>query len=526
VVYHPNIHRASRPETFSAGFDLSWLLIIVLAVWACYYMVKGDHRRLLILSLLGVGLFDLELGVLFASLAAFLFGVYGLGDYRGVLDAFMWVVSLANGLAVLHYAVLVPVWGGSFLEGFALLQLRIHYVLAHLSPLLVLPFLYFWVLKPLIRTGFRLPELGVGRSGFSRVNVLMVVFSLYLSLVAAIYPYFELVNPDGVGVGVDIPFYVRSVNGIVEGESSVVEVAGGSKIFFYIFYFFFMWVSGLSVDAAVRFLPLMLNPLLVASLCFFAWEVFGNGDVAAWSGFFIATGLNMTVGMFAYFLSNSLGLVLAFSSLGFLFRYLKQRAVSLFWVSSVLGALLVFTHPWTMDQYIFSLVPLIFLLWWGKPEGFMDRILGLTYYIVVIFLAEMVKILVFGGLGGSSATRTAVRHLTELAGFWASSFFSFHYLYGGYMSNCLLFVLAFIGVLLMRADDVSKHYLLSMLFFSSLVFFLSDETTKSRLLYNIPLGLYSSVALALLSRRCSLSVYLYVFFNSLFYLFMSLNNLV
>lgn len=94
------------------------------------------------------------------------------------------------------------------------------------------------------------------------------------------------------------------------------------------------------------------------------------------------------------------------------------------------------------------------------------------------------------------------------------------------MSNCLLFVLAFIGVLLMRADDVSKHYLLSMLFFSSLVFFLSDETTKSRLLYNIPLGLYSSVALALLSRRCSLSVYLYVFFNSLFYLFMSLNNLV
>ena len=102
VVYHPNIHRASRPETFSAGFDLFWPLMVVLAVWASYYVVNGDYRRLLVLSLLGIGLFDLELGVLFASLAAFLVGVYGLGDYRGVLDAFMWVVAFANGLAFLH----------------------------------------------------------------------------------------------------------------------------------------------------------------------------------------------------------------------------------------------------------------------------------------------------------------------------------------------------------------------------------------------------------------------------------------
>ena len=526
VVYHPNIHRASHTMTFSAGFDLSWPLMVLLAAWTSYYVVKRDHRRLLVLCFLGVGLFDLELGVLVASWAALLVGVHGLGDYRGVLESFLWIVSLANGLAVLHYAVLVPVWGGSFLEGFALLQLRVHYVLAHLSPLLVLPFLYFWVLKPLIGTGFRLPELCVGRSGFTRFNVLMIVFSLYLSVVAAIYPYFPSVNPDGVGVGVDIPHYVRDVNSIVGGESSIFEVAGGSKIFFYVFYFCFKWVTGLSVEAAVRFLPVVFNPLLVASMCFFAWEVFGNGDVVAWGGFLTSTGLNMTVGMYAYFLSNSLGLVLAFGSLGFLFRYLKRRDVSLFWVSSVLGALLVFTHPWTMDQYILSLVPLVFLLWWRKPVGFMDKILGLTYYIVVVFLAEMVKVLVFGGLGGAGATSTAFKHLTELAGFWASSLFSFHYLYGGYMSHCLLFILAFIGVLIMRADGESEYYLLSLLFLSSLVFFLSDETTKSRLLYNIPLGLFSSVALALLNRRCSLSVYFLVFFNSLFYLFMSLNNLV
>jgi len=472
VVYHPNIHRASLTMTFSAGFDLLWPLMVLLAAWASYYVVKRDRRRLLVLCFLGVGLFDLELGVLVASWAALLVGVHGFGDYRGVLESFLWVVVLANGLAVLHYAVLVPVWGGSFLEGFALLQLRVHYVLAHLSPLLVLPFLYFWVLKPLIGMGFRLPELCVGRSGFTRFNVLMIVFSLYLSVVAALYPYFPSVNPDGVGVGVDIFSYIRSIESIVEEESSVFKVAGGSKIFFYVFYFCFKWVTGLSVEAAVRFLPVVLNPLLVVSLCFFAWEVFGNGDVVAWGGFLTSTGLNMTVGMYAYFLSNSLALVLAFGSLGFLFRYLKRRDVSLFWVSSVLGALLVFTHPWTMDQYILSLVPLVFLLWWRKP------------------------------------------------------LFSFHYLYGGYMSHCLLFILAFIGVLIMRADGESEYYLLSLLFLSSLVFFLSDETTKSRLLYNIPLGLFSSVALALLNRRCGLSVYFLVFFNSLFYLFMSLNNLV
>jgi len=527
VVYHPQIHRVSYTETFSVGFDLSWPLMVLLAAWASYVVVKWDYRRLLVLCLLGVGLFDLELGVLVASWAAFLVGVHGSGDYRGVLEAFMWVVVLANGLAVLHYAVLVPVWGGSFLGGFALLQLRVFYVLAHLCPLLVLPFLYFWVLKPLIGTGFRLPELVVGGSGFTRFNVLMIVFSLYLSLVAALYPYFPSVNPEGVGVGVDIVPYVRAVERIVEGESSIVEVMGGARIFFFVFYFCFKWVTGLGVEAAVRFLPVVLNPLLVVSLCFFAWEVFGNGDVVAWGGFLTSTGLNMTVGMYAYFLTNSLALVLVFGSLGFLFRYLKKGDVSLFWVSSVLGALLVFTHPWTMDQYILSLVPLVFLLWWRKPEGFMDKILGLTYYIVVVLLAEMVKVLVFGGFGGGGATSTAVYHLTDtMAGFWTSSLFGFHYRFGGYMSHSLIFILAFIGVLIMRANSESKHYLLSMLFLSSLVFFLSDETTKSRLLFNIPLGLFSSVALVLLNRRCGLSVYFLVLFNSLFYMFMSLNNLV
>ena len=156
----------------------------------------------------------------------------------------------------------------------------------------------------------------------------------------------------------------------------------------------------------------------------------------------------------------------------------------------------------------------------------MDKVLGLTYYIVVVFLAEMVKVLVFGGLGGAGATSMVVKHLTELAGFWASSLFSFHYLYGGYMSHWVLFILVFVGLLLFRADDESGHYLLCLLFLSSLVFFLSGEITKSRLLYNIPLGLFSSVALVLLDRRCGLSLYFFVFFNSLFYLFMSLNNLV
>lgn len=94
------------------------------------------------------------------------------------------------------------------------------------------------------------------------------------------------------------------------------------------------------------------------------------------------------------------------------------------------------------------------------------------------------------------------------------------------MSHCLLFVLAFMGVLLVRVDGASESHLLSLLFLSSLVFFLSDETTKPRLLYNIPLGLFSSVALALL---IGVAVYPCVssfFFNSLFYLFMSLNALV
>lgn len=152
-------------------------------------------------------------------------------------------------------------------------------------------------------------------------------------------------------MGVDIQAYVEAGE-IVECDlSKAFNVMNGSRPLIFSVIYGFQKLLGSDVSTAVRFLPLILNPLILISVFFLAFKTTRDLRLSNWAAFFTACGYHVTVGMYSYLLTNMLALSLIWLSLGFQFRSLRRGCDTSLALASILGVLLVFTHPWTSNQY-------------------------------------------------------------------------------------------------------------------------------------------------------------------------------
>jgi len=539
ITFYPTVHRATRTVKFDLGFSLTLPLAVLMAFWVGWMTWRRRFKALLFpaAAIIFYPFLGFEASVSMASLLAVAGGLWLHRRFDGYLS---WMFLLLGGLeaaALLHWVVFVPLGLAGPFEAAARLEGDLFYVASYLAPLLVLPLMFTWVLKPLIRWGWgdgadagrREPRV---RGEVSLMASLFLAFTASLAVAAALYPYGPAVNPRGVNVGVDIPSYVGTAEVVERDVSQAFKVSGGARPLIYLAVYGFQRLLGLDAPSAVRFLPVLLNPLLAVAVFFMAMEAFGDGWVAGWASFFTVCGFPVTVGMYSYFLTDMLGLCLIFFSLGFLFRALRCGCRVSIALASLLGGLLVFTHPWTFDQY-YAAAALTAVVVWYKARGgeAFGKVWALASYLGSLGLAELLKMLVFRGVGGVSASSTAISGVSGLPDFWFSSIFSFRLLYGGFMSSVVLLGLAVAGVYLLAGRRVPEVFLQVFMAATSLLFLVGDETIKSRLLYNVPIGVFASLGLLSLLGRNEAAGFrkeftLFVVLNLIVYLFRSLANLI
>lgn len=420
---------------------------------------------------------------------------------------------------------------GSPLHGVAMFWLDLFFIHSNLAPLLVLPFLFLWI-NNYVRISSWEPKDKkklLNKKELTNISKLILLFSLILSLYSSFYPYLPKINPQGRYVGVDEEFYVKVISEMEINLFQAFNVSKGSRPLIFLFILGFKRLFGLSTSYSVRFFPVLLNLLLVASVFLLGYEFTQNSEIAAYAAFFTSTGFPITVGMYSYFLANNLGLILISFSLGLLFRAIRKKSKRDLAAASLLGIMLAFTHPWTLDQYVASLAVITGLYWYrnritGKNKQTLNM---LTLYLGTLVISELIK-LSMGDFGGVAATTsTVVNQFISLSKFWYSSIFNFKLLYGGFMSNLLLILLAIIGQHYFTLEGVKDDYFRWFLILTSLMYILTSGNIKSRLLYNIPFGLYASMGLEKAStwmdRRL---VKGFAVTYSTAYLFMCLANLI
>jgi len=531
VVYYPMVHRVTETIHFSLGFSLVVPLLVLTVAWVVCVYLLGKWRLLLAVIPLVLCVFDLGLGLSLASLVAVAVGVYGAVDRGAFVRALLIVLTVFNGLSLAHWVIFVPLGLSRSLGGLARLSLDVFFILSYLAPLIIIPVLFIVLFRPLANYSLNVetPTFYVEEKEMTPRLWGCFILLLLLGGFCALYPYLPGVNPEGVGVGVDIFYYVRWVNEVKRDWSNLFDVGRGSRPFMIFFVMAFQRLTGLELEKAVLFLPVVLIPLMVSGVFFMVWRFFRNADLALWSAFFTATGIQVTGGMFAYFLTNFLALALIFFSLGFLFFSLRRRSYRELVVAMFFGALVLFSHPWTLDQFLapFSVIAFYLYRRYGL-DGSNDDLRIIGSYLLFLGFLELLRVVVFGGTGALSATQTVVDSVLKQTYFWDGSLMAFRLYYGGVLSNVVLFILVLIGAYVGRDGCYSNRYVQFFLFLTGVIFLFVDGPHKSRLVFNLPTGFLSSYGLLYVLKGSDNSRFYSFFFTvySLNYVFMCLGNLV
>jgi len=562
VWYFPMKHGWMYVLRFDLGFSLVPVLLPVAFVILAYLLLRRDFLGIFvssIVTLLVHFFFGFEAAVAVFSLIQVVWALYRFIDLSEFLSWLLVLITGFKALALIHWVV-YPFGLVSPFGWFAELEMALFYIAGNLAPLIVVLILMIILIdffgslpgfngffsKLQIKKHLReIISYVFNERLFSRrevvessesdnyKNFLFLFFVVVLGVVAAVYPYSKAINPEGFNVGVDISHYIDDARIVEKDVFHAFEAWNRTRPMIFFTIYGFQRLIGTDVSNAVRFLPILLNPLMALSAFFLAWEVLGDSWAGAWTAFFTICGFQITVGMYSYFLTNMLGLCLVYSSLGFLFRSIRQDSRMCLVIASLLGGLLAFTHPWTFVQFfVAAVLTAIFIGYNIRSKGGDTRsFIAMSVYVVSIGLADLFKVLFIHGVGVVSASSMAISGVSGLLGFWDSSIYLFRHLYGGLMSSPVPIGLAIVGVLLLRLKNISDLYLWIHMAISCLVFIFSDGIIKSRLLYNIPIGLFAALGFTELLKKKFMNNFkrtfvAFVMLEFIVYLFRSLANLV
>jgi hypothetical protein len=237
--------------------------------------------------------------------------------------------------------------------------------------------------------------------------------------------------------------------------------------------------------------------------------------------------------MYAYFLADILMLSLFFLSLATLFAALRKMSRPYFLASVSLGSLAVFTHPWTFDQYFVAVVGGTLLLYIinFREEGSI-RIKWLVVYCLILAGTDVFKFIIFrGSVEGFAALGLVSGFLTSVSTFRVDLVNVSMFYLNGYLTNMPLLTLAVLGLARAKARTVSNLIFWVLLVTTFSAYLIGDVIVKSRLLYNIPIGLFAALGLSyiddlVLDKRLRTMIKVVVVVLLLSYLFRDLANLV
>ena len=498
-------HKEIFVTNYDNGFPLSPVLLILLIPLLINFQRKytENKKQLLVFlpSLISLPLFGIRASILIMFISFLSFSFYKAGLSGQIIRYWMIVLLAFFSLVFLDYIfVAFGLW--SPLGLFSGVEFSIHFLFVPFAPLIICLGLFTWVLRPLVNQfelKFSFPQDSGVLIGSLLTPQIIVIFSLVISFQASLFPYLAGVNPGFELVGADINTFLSEYEWLREDIWRAFQIREGSRPLFYLFLYGFQGLTGFSSINSIRFLPSVLYPLLVLATYFLSGGLFEDDWVGAYAAFFTVTGVQISVATYSYYQTNILGLIFQFTSLGLFFRSIKNRRHEYLILSLVLGGLTVFTHPWTFVQFI-----AVFLVVWISTFlkysllskfRFESGTLYISAYVFFLGIVELFKSLVLQGVGGVSVSSTLLESFLFNPLSWIPSLIGMTVLYGGMMSNYLLFGLSAFGFWGFEPESDGEKYLWVLLILSSLIFIISDEILKSRILFNLPFGLFSAVGL-------------------------------
>lgn len=365
---------------FVVGFLLILLEIFILSIWQKSLPLWISWLSFVGLSVLLLSFFN----VAYVALVGFplVLALVGLSAYFGygyevkrstsyflVLLGVVCIVLFFNFTSLLTWIWNVLEYSFPFVDvshwRYALFDLQLFNVLYNWVPWLFLGLFFCWAWIPLVKCIFsRLGDLrdfsrripyfgGFGNMRFrGRTLILALLALVIIGVFVSCYPLFN--RSSSSLVGSDSAVYYGWIEDMAQNGPWIALQTDRplSNLIMFVVQNSF----GLSSESIVRLMPVLCCVGLGLAVFWFVRIGLHNDTIALTSGFFTIFSFQTTVGIYAYSVSNLLGLIFAFLFLGFMLKSSQRITLNgghsswiCILVAGLFGVALLFTHPWTWD---------------------------------------------------------------------------------------------------------------------------------------------------------------------------------
>lgn len=530
------IHRATSIKVFDIPSVTSLIILLLSSLVLITIVFRGFYKALILIpiSLILYFTFGLEYSVLVFSFSLLPIIIFQMRLYSSLIYSLLIVLCIFEGLSLFYWVLLYPLgFKSTFIWDIAYLELLTSSLISSISPLILVFTLYYWILKPIMPFKFRsIPE-HYSNYNWNFKSIILFTLSMVISLIASLYPYIPSINPYFFPVGVDFKWYSDGLANFEANPISIFDFLGGSRPMLIIFLYAFKSLFGFSVKEAVTFFPVILNPLFTLSIFLLVWIIFDNIYLASISAFFASMSFKITVNMYSYFLANMTALILLMYGLVLMLIYYKSKSRYILIPALIIYNLAILTHPWTYMQFSIS-IAFMLILYLIKLKDFKKFINEYRAFILMFIPSIPIAIILIPfGVSQFQIFLNTIRsvNLISLFNFWYNSFFISFLLYGGFQMNIFTLLTAFLA-LLYPSTGFGDELLRFMVIASSIPYPFVDGMLQSRILFNLPLEIFSSLfiyrvlSFESISFRMRSTIFLLAIISQLNYLFRCLANVI
>ena len=510
IYHHPTIHRATIPKQFNLNFNLNQILIVtIIATITCHIIENHGSREnmkklavenaiIALITAITYPIMGLNGAIAATALTA---SIITITDMKKAIAYTLISLTSLETIALAYWLILYPLaLKCENLKAIAEIEYSLYYIVAQLTPLIMLPALYHWIINPIIDIALKEFKILI-KSKIKKIIAtseknqiekdskwkITLIAALILSIIASIYPYHPNINPQKIPVGVDVKYYVKALMKAGVDINSIITSFQGSRPLIVALLYALWKVSGLDIVEVVKYTPLLLNPLLALSSFCLVYKSTGNKKYAALASLITSISTKITVNMYSYFLTNMLALALMYSSIALLISSIAKKRGRELIAAIVLASAAIFTHPWTYTQYASAVALMLIVEVARNPRKALKS--NEAKYLITTMMVDFVKEKLIG-VGSVKATMGTVGrqpYITNLINFWDNMIFAFRWLYGGFLSNPLIALMSLIAIYMLNKKEKLHEYLIYILITSSIVIPICNGSLQSRLIFNLPL---------------------------------------
>jgi len=369
-----------------------------------------------------------------------------------------------------------------------------------------------------------------------------LIFSFFILLYLSYYAYFPSLNPEGKFVSVDLVHYKEWLEkfkalGFNEyGFSYLLQKTGGGRATV-VLLIYLVNVFLQDTAEAVKFSYFLASYFLVLSTFLSLKALTKNKALATISVYFSTFSIQTVVGFYAGYLANWIAISLLLLSLASFSLAFKERKY--FFVSILFSTLALFSHPWSWTIVILAVIllfPLNFFLSklnLRRPYSKEESLLVGSFFLVNLIL-DALKQYFLNSLSGAYADYSITKSTFLISNIFIlgrNLNFLTQVFVGGYTTNVLVLLISVIGVAqLLKYEDSFFDVLFLILPIVAAPFIFVDAGIQSRLIYFLPLNVYSTLGfyelLKKLGEKSSGRAFVLVLLLLLNYSFRSVADLV